>query len=209
MFLLDSAGVRAYLQHPHKESYTELRDLPLVSLAGRRKRERKIKRSLDTGSSFQQVGEILEDGEDELTGGKTCFGKYKNVSAVSCTSVIHLATFLSMLHILTYYQKYFVMSHLIKEPSLDIFNLKLDIKKYGWILICSAFLMILSTCIPSRASQVALVVKNASANAGDVRDPGLIPESGRAPGAGNGNSFEYSCLENPMDRGAWRSIVSP
>ena len=101
------------------------------------------------------------------------------------------------------------MSHLIKEPSLDIFNLKLHIKKYGWILICSAFLMILSTCIPSRASQVALVVKNPPANAGDVRDLGLIPGSGRAPGAGNGNPLEYSCLENPMDRGTWRSIVSP
>ena len=101
------------------------------------------------------------------------------------------------------------MSHLIKEPSLDIFNLKLHIKKYGWILICSAFLMILSTCIPSRASQVALVVKNPPANAGDVRDLGLIAGSGRAPGAGNGNPLEYSCLENPMDRGTWRSIVSP
>ena len=101
------------------------------------------------------------------------------------------------------------MSHLIKEPSLDIFNLKLDIKNYGWILICSAFLMLLSTCIPSRASQVALVVKNPPANAEDVRDLGSIPESGRAPGAGNGNPLEYSCLENPMDRGTWRSIVSP
>ena len=60
MFLLDSAGVRAYLQHSHKESYTELRDLPLVSLAGIRKRERKIKGPLNTGSSFQQVGKILE-----------------------------------------------------------------------------------------------------------------------------------------------------
>ena len=99
------------------------------------------------------------------------------------------------------------MSHLIKEPSLDIFNLKLHIKKYGWILICSAFLMILSTCIPSRASQVALVVKNPPANAGDVRDLGLIAGSGRAPGAGNGNPLEYSCLKNPMDRGAWWTTV--
>ena len=47
-----------------------------------------------------------------------------------------------------------------------------------------------------------LVVKNLPANEGDVRDVGLIPGLGRFPGGGNGNSFQYSCLENPMDRGA-------
>ena len=55
------------------------------------------------------------------------------------------------------------------------------------------------------ASQVALVVKNLPANAGDVRDAGLIPGSGRSPGEGNGNPFQYSCLENPMDREGWRA----
>ena len=58
-----------------------------------------------------------------------------------------------------------------------------------------------------RASQVALVVKNPPANARDVRDPGLIPGSGRSPGKGNGNPLLYSCLENPMDRGAWWAAV--
>ena len=61
-----------------------------------------------------------------------------------------------------------------------------------------------------RASQVALVVKNLPANAGDtcnVRDTGLIPGSGRSPGGGHGNPLQYSCLENPMDRGAWRATV--
>ena len=57
------------------------------------------------------------------------------------------------------------------------------------------------------ASQVALVVKNPSANAGDVRDLGLIPGSGRSPGGGHGNLLQYTCLENPMDRGAWRATV--
>ena len=47
------------------------------------------------------------------------------------------------------------------------------------------------------------VVKSTPANAGDARDPGLIPGSGRSPGKGNGNPLQYSCLENPMDRGAW------
>ena len=47
------------------------------------------------------------------------------------------------------------------------------------------------------------VVKNLPANIGDVRDAGLISRSGRSPGEGNGNPLQYSCLENPMDRGAW------
>ena len=54
----------------------------------------------------------------------------------------------------------------------------------------------------SMASQVALVVKNLTGNSGDVRDVGLIPGWGRSPGEGHGNPLQYSCLENPMDRGA-------
>ena len=63
---------------------------------------------------------------------------------------------------------------------------------------------------------MVLVVKNPFANAGDVRDTGLVPESERSPGGGHGNPFQdfffffplqYSCLENPMDRGAWWAIV--
>ena len=51
---------------------------------------------------------------------------------------------------------------------------------------------------------MALVVKNPPANAGDV---GLIPGPGRPPGGGHGNPLQYSCLENPMDRGAWQATV--
>ena len=54
---------------------------------------------------------------------------------------------------------------------------------------------------------MALVVKNLPATEGDVRDMGLIPGSGRFPGRGHGNPIQYSCLENPMDRGAWRATV--
>ena len=57
------------------------------------------------------------------------------------------------------------------------------------------------------ASQVVLVVKNLSASAGDLRDVGSILGSGRAPEGGHDNPFQYSCLENPMDRGAWRATV--
>ena len=57
------------------------------------------------------------------------------------------------------------------------------------------------------ASCVALVVKNLPGNAGDVRDAGSIPELERSPGGGPGNTLQYSCLENPMDRGAWRDTA--
>ena len=49
-----------------------------------------------------------------------------------------------------------------------------------------------------------LVVKNLPANAGDIGDLGLIPVLGRSPGERHGNPLQYSCLENPMDRGAWQ-----
>ena len=51
------------------------------------------------------------------------------------------------------------------------------------------------------------VVKNPPANAGDARDGGLSPGLGRSPGGGNGNSLQYFSLRNPMDRGAWWTIV--
>ena len=53
------------------------------------------------------------------------------------------------------------------------------------------------------ASQVALVVKNLPAKAGDIRDAGSIPESGRPPGGGHCKPLQYSCQENLMDRGDW------
>ena len=53
------------------------------------------------------------------------------------------------------------------------------------------------------ASQVVLVVKSLPANAGDIRDMGLIPVSGRSLGGGYGSPLQCACLENPMDRGAW------
>ena len=51
------------------------------------------------------------------------------------------------------------------------------------------------------------MVKNPPVSAGDARDAGSIPGSGRSPGEGNGNPLQYSCLENSMDRGAWWAIV--
>ena len=54
---------------------------------------------------------------------------------------------------------------------------------------------------------MAQVVKNPAANTGDIRDAGSIPGSGSSPGEGNGNVLQYSCLENPMDRGAWWTTI--
>ena len=50
--------------------------------------------------------------------------------------------------------------------------------------------------------------KKPPANAGDIRDMGSIPGLGRSPGGGHGNPFQYSCLEKPMDRGAWQATVN-
>ena len=58
-----------------------------------------------------------------------------------------------------------------------------------------------------RASQMVLVVSTQPANAAERGDVGLIPGSGRSPGGGHGYPLQYSCIENPMDRGAWRATV--
>ena len=58
-----------------------------------------------------------------------------------------------------------------------------------------------------KLSQVVLAVKNPPANAGDSRDMGSIPGSGRSSGEGNSNPLQYSCLGNPMDRGAWQATT--
>ena len=59
----------------------------------------------------------------------------------------------------------------------------------------------------SSASQVVPVVKNPHANSRDIRDMGLVTGLGRSPGGGHGNPLQYSCMENPADRGAWQVKV--
>ena len=54
---------------------------------------------------------------------------------------------------------------------------------------------------------MVLGIKNSPANTGDTRDMGSIPESGRSLGVGNGSPLQYSCLENPMDRGVWQATA--
>ena len=66
-------------------------------------------------------------------------------------------------------------------------------------MMCS---QVLSRCFPGGS-----VVRNLPANARDAEDMGSIPGSGRSPGEGNGDPLQYSCLKNPMDRGAWWATV--
>ena len=68
-------------------------------------------------------------------------------------------------------------------------------KEFGMCLLNIHYIL-------TRASHVVLVVKNPFSNAGDTRDVGLLPGSARFSGKGNSNPPQYSCLENPMDRGA-------
>ena len=78
----------------------------------------------------------------------------------------------------------------------------------AWALpfLLFVYLFLHLQCLPW-ASQLMLVVRNPPANAGEVRDAGLSPGSGRSPGGGHGNPLQYSCLKNPMDRGTWWATV--
>ena len=92
----------------------------------------------------------------------------------------------------------YFLSHV--QWELSIFPLFLPILSFGWynLRFYIQFIWV---------SLMALVVKNPPANAGDITDVGLIPGLGRSLGGRYGNPFQYSCLENPMDRGAWQATV--
>ena len=79
-------------------------------------------------------------------------------------------------------------------------------QQFDWIVSTVVFNFRRVTGV-MQASHVALAVKNPSANAGDTGDSGSIPGLGRSPGGGPGNPLQDSCLENPMDRGAWQATV--
>ena len=102
--------------------------------------------------------------------------------------------------ILAWSNLYYDGCEIITIPSIFI----------NWLfLLSSTSLLIchLSIYLSIYLSNVAPVVKNLPANAGDARDMGSIPGSGRSPGLGKGNLLQYSCLENPMDRRTWLATV--
>ena len=92
----------------------------------------------------------------------------------------------------------------MKEFTI-IYNLHLIYNQMIQALRITAIMGNVYLFLKTRAYQVVLVVKNPPVNAGDVRDEGSIPSgrSGRFPGVEHENRFQYSCLENSMDRGAW------
>ena len=95
-----------------------------------------------------------------------------------------------------------ILAH--KRKLLNFLELCIPAVKYNFVVAQSC----LTLCDPMDwASQAALVIKNPPTNARDVRYAGSIPGSGRSPGEGNGNPLQYSCLEKPMDRGAWQPTV--
>ena len=94
-----------------------------------------------------------------------------------------------------------------ESKDLDGFPLSKPSPSPSIVLKGEYYFLLIGIIIKEGASQLALVVKNRPSNAGDVRDSGLIPGSGRSPGEAHGHPLQYSCLENPMDRGAWRTMV--
>ena len=92
---------------------------------------------------------------------------------------------------------------------LGVIRGKSDSQWLRWTMGVSCYQLLVSSKSSASpgVSQVALVVKNPPANAGDVRDAGSIPGLGISPGEGNGHPLQYSCLENPTDRGAWWATV--
>ena len=82
------------------------------------------------------------------------------------------------------------------ERTLGLTSEKLKKDPVTWVRMCTRW-----------ASQAALVVKTPPASAGDVRDVGSIPGSGRSPGEGHGHAIQYSSLENLTDRGAWWATI--
>ena len=100
--------------------------------------------------------------------------------------------------------RYFNLS-LEKKAKNRAVGLKCDLKKY--IKKPSVMYWSQLWTMYGLGFQVVLVVKNPPVNAGDVRDAHSIPGSRRSPGGGHGNPLQYSCLENPMDRGAWWPMV--
>ena len=99
------------------------------------------------------------------------------------------------------------MGTLPKRSWLDYRLSYIDIRSEPRITDDSKEQWLLSVNAHVWASQVVLLVQNLPANAGDIRDAGLIHGSGGSPEGSHSNPLQYSCQENPMDRGAWWATV--
>ena len=97
----------------------------------------------------------------------------------------------------------------VVEENVPLYTVNRDVNYCSHFKTIWSFLEKIKIELPYNpvACQVALVVKNSPDKARDSRDMGSVLVSERSPGAGPGNPFQYSCLENPMDRGAWWATV--
>ena len=75
------------------------------------------------------------------------------------------------------------------------------------LTVCNCFIIFNMVLLPLRMSNFMITYSKTQNQPANARDAGLIPGLGRPPGEGNGNPLQYSCLENPMDRGAWWATV--
>ena len=102
------------------------------------------------------------------------------------------------------------MQHYSKNYSTSMTKICQEFQETGELVFLSQVphpLVTLANTYEKKDFPSGSVVKNLPANTGDSRDMGSIPGSGRSPGAANGNPLEYSCLENPTDRGAWQAKI--
>ena len=120
----------------------------------------------------------------------------KETKQLEVTGIYYLSTVPQNWPICSHLRSYSRQTPL--EPVTSLPDLKCD-------------LILVETSSPpyfARASHVVLLVKNLPVNTEDIKDMGSIPGSGRSPGGEHGNPLQCSCLENPMDRGAWQATVN-
>ena len=86
-------------------------------------------------------------------------------------------------------------------------SLSMSISSLYFNIFVSSHGLLQTSVIGFKTHPNPVMVKNLPANSGEVRDVGLSPGFGRFPGGGNGTPLQYSCLENPMGRGAWRDTI--
>ena len=142
-------------------------------------------------------------------------GKKSQLSDSSClgSSYVILAFLVSTRSCCFSFQA-FPSSSIPRAPAMYVSQTPLQLHYpwgkniYSWTCMTCIHKCVVCICVRLYLVQMAgLVVKNPPADAGDARNAGSIPGSGRFPGGGHGSPLQHSCLENPMDRGARRATV--
>ena len=124
---------------------------------------------------------------------------------MNCSMPVHGAAKVPVLHYLLEFAQTHVYIYIYMSVCVYIYiYMSVRINIYIYMSVCVYKYIDMYMYINTHwTSQVALVVKSLPANTGEVREMCSIPGSGRSTGRGHGSPLQYSCLENPMDRGAW------